>query len=125
MFVDQFLTSKHSHRSNHLYSVLSQLISELHSLNPNHTLVFSASKEFSNILHNTFSQTNLETSPFLESESSENQIIVDQLKDFDHSLIFASFGGSFSEGIETKDRITKKSKITLIIFTGVPLSAPT
>lgn len=62
---------------------------------------------------------------YCEGSSNENQIILDELRTKDHELIFATFGGSFSEGIEIKDKITNKSKISLIIFCGIPVPPPT
>ena len=117
-------SSRFKNRNIGLFVKQNIIIEKLHNINPFHTLVFSTSHEFTQILVKCYEKLYQKT-VFNEGTSIENQNILSELTTKDHELIYATFGGSFSEGIEIKDNITNYSKITLIIFCGIPVPPPT
>ena len=60
----------------------------------------------------------------MEQDSKYNQQLIDELKKENNCLVLANLNGSFNEGIEVKDPVTRKSKINLIIITGMPIQPP-
>ena len=50
--------------------------------------------------------------------------MIESLRYTAHDIIIATMGGSLSEGVEKKDPKTKKSKIRLVILTGIPFPPP-
>jgi Rad3-related DNA helicase len=124
-FVHPNMSSRQKNRSIGLFKTLSQIIKQLHDLNPNHTLVFSTSKAFTGDLKKIFGLSFPGMEAYSESTSQQNQIILEKLRLKRHELIFATLAGGFSEGVEIKDRGTEASKITMIIFTGLPHPPPT
>ncbi|OLS25623.1 MAG: ATP-dependent DNA helicase [Candidatus Heimdallarchaeota archaeon LC_3] len=119
------ISSRQKNRGLALFKVQDQLINRLHQINPNHTLVFSTSKVFTNDLSKVYSALFPNEEIFVESSSQQNQVMLEKLRLKKHELIFGTLAGSFSEGVEIKDRITEASKITMIIFTGIPHPPPT
>lgn len=120
-------SAKLTNRSPKLYHYIAFTIRKLHLLNTKgHTFVFNPSNDFK--LHIFESLTNLDPDHQLtlrmEQDSKYNQRLIDELKTQPNALVLATLNGSFSEGIEVKDPVTKKSKINLIIITGMPLQPP-
>lgn len=91
---------------------------------PRHTVVFSTSHNFTNDLATIHKNFYPVEHIYVEESSVNNQSILNQLREKNHELLYATFGGSFSEGIEVVDPLTKKSKIGLIIFSGLPFAPP-
>jgi Rad3-related DNA helicase len=124
-FLHPNLSSKQRNRSLNLFKVQSRAIKALHENNVSHTIVFSTSKAYTSDLSKVFVKIFPNIEVFQESSSQQNQIILEKLRLKRHELIFATLAGGFSEGVEIKDRITEESKITTIIFTGIPHPPPT
>jgi Rad3-related DNA helicase len=125
MFVYPHLSSRMKDRSVDLFKTQCYLVKELHKLNPNHTLVFSTSRAYTKDLRNVFERMYPEQEVYIEGTSAQNQIILNKLTLKKHELMFTTLAGGFSEGVEIKDRYTEASKITMIVFTGIPHPPPT
>lgn len=127
VFGSNMLTSKLENRSDQLYFFLFRIICELHSLNTiGHTFVFNPSNEFKEKMFQLLTDQNDEKhfTIRMEQDSKYNQQLIDELKQKDNYIVLATLNGSFNEGIEVKDPVTRKSKINLIIITGMPIQPP-
>ena len=127
LFGSEVLTSKLENRADRLYFSLLRIILELHSLNTKgHTFVFNPSNEFKEKMYQLLTEHNGDTqfTIRMEQDSKYNQQLIDELKKENNCLVLANLNGSFNEGIEVKDPVTKKSKINLIIITGMPIQPP-
>ena len=127
VFASQLLTSKLDNRVDRLYFSLYRIIRELHSLNiKGHTFVFNPSNEFKEKMFQLLTEYNSEKhfTIRMEQDSKYNQSLIEELTTHDNYLVLATLNGSFNEGIEVKDPVTRKSKINLIIITGMPIQPP-
>ena len=124
-YVQFGLSSRNKDRSIRLLQFQIEKIIELYHCNPQHTIVFSTSHNYTNFLIKIIEKKYPYQEIYFEGTSANNQIILEKLRILNHKLIFTTLGGSLSEGIEILDRHTKRSKITLIIFTGIPIPPPT
>ena len=89
-------------------------------------MVFSPSEEYCKSLFNLYVKRNLKDNSVNQGESSrDNELLLKDLQEQDHTLIFATLRGRLSEGIEILDKQTRASKVRMIIITGVPLPPPT
>ena len=125
---DQRLSSMFKNRSKALFNTLAIFIYQCHLFNKAHTIVFNTSKDFSQLLKSSVDSYMLTKEKkfdvYLESTSSANQQMIETLRYTDHDIIMATMGGSLSEGVEIRDPATKKSKIRLVILTGIPYPPP-
>ena len=126
--IEPRLRSEYQNRTKTLFDVLAVFIYECHNINSAHTIIFNTSKQFSALLYKSLENylANKETNfdLYLESTSATNQQMIETLRYTAHDIIIATMGGSLSEGVEIKDPITKKSKIRLVILTGIPYPPP-
>ena len=122
------LTSEYRNRTEALFDVLAVFILECHTINTAHTVVFNTSKQFSELLYKSVQsfliRKQIKVDVHLESTSATNQQMIESLRYTAHDIIIATMGGSLSEGVEIKDPKTKKSKIRLVILTGIPFPPP-
>ena len=101
------------------------LIIQLHSLNPQHTLVFSTSHNYTTNMVKLANYYYPDQALYAEGTSSQNQVLIDKFRMLDHEFLIVTMSGSFSEVFEIKEEKYGASKITLIIFTGIPHPPPT
>ena len=125
---DPRLSSMFKNRSRALFNVLAIFIYECHQINTAHTIVFNTSKDFSKQLQKSL-ESYIQTKEkkftvYVESTSAANQQMIETLRYTDNDIILATMGGSLSEGVEIRDPATKKSKVRLIILTGIPYPPP-
>lgn len=125
---DPRLSSEYTNRSPLLFDLLAIFIYETHKTNPDHTIVFNTSKQFSQYLRQALERyidkKEKKFTVYIESTSASNQQMIETLRYTENDIILASMGGSLSEGVEIKDPRTKKSKIRLVILTGIPYPPP-
>ena len=125
---DPRLSSEYRNRSKILFDLLAIFIYECHRVNPDHTIVFNTSKQFSQYLKQAIEsymeKKEQQFAVYIESTSASNQQMIETLRYTTNDIILASMGGSLSEGVEIKDLTTKKSKIRLVILTGIPYPPP-
>ena len=125
IYMNARISSRLRTRSIYLYMWQVLVTRDLHTRNPGHTIVFSPSHRYTQFLASVHTRYCPDEHIYVENTSDNNQSILTQLRAKDHELVYATFGGSFSEGVEVVDPKTKHSKITLIIFTGIPIPPPT
>ncbi len=125
---DARLSSMYKNRSKALFNALAIFIYECHKINTAHTIVFNTSKEFSLQLQQSLGfyikSKKDQFEIYMESTSASNQKMIEALRYTDNDIILATMGGSLSEGVEIRDPATKKSKIRLVILTGIPYPPP-
>ena len=124
-YVQTNMNSRMKNRNIGMLKAQLDLIIQLHSLNPQHTLVFSTSHNYTTNMVKLANYYYPDQALYAEGTSSQNQVLIDKFRMLDHELLFVTMSGSFSEGIEIKEEKNGASKITLIIFTGIPHPPPT
>jgi Rad3-related DNA helicase len=125
---EERLSSVYRNRTKGLFNSLAVFIYLCHQINKAHTIVFNTSKKFSESLHTSLEEYMLRKKKkfdvYVESTSAANQQMIETLRYTDNDIILATMGGSLSEGVEIRDPTTKKSKIRLVILTGIPFPPP-
>ena len=125
---DKRLSSEYRNRRPILFELLAIFIYESHRINKDHTIVFNTSKQFSKYLQQALTRymakKDQKFDVYIESTSASNQQMIETLRYTQNDIILATMGGSLSEGVEIKDPLTKKSKIRLVILTGIPYPPP-
>ncbi len=112
------ISSKFEHRRENTLKKVVELIHQLHTINPFHTLVLTPSHNYKNLLL----QYGVKT-PYIEKQKNPHWL--SELAHKRHELIIGVLGGRLSEGVEILEPHTKRSLITLIIIVGLPYPEPT
>ncbi|MFW9991180.1 MAG: helicase C-terminal domain-containing protein [Candidatus Odinarchaeota archaeon] len=118
VLVNRRFSSSFKNRDTQLYERYAEAIKVLHSINPNHTIVFCPSYAFKDGI-----------TEFIRTKYEEKSKLggFDWLEDLpymNHELVLATAGGKLVEGIEILQGGSGRSLITLVIYAGLPYPPP-